>query len=921
MLLTLAMPCVVAQDSEWIAHILSNTTSSEGSIVRMQQGSSTQYTTLAPAVGNVGVFYGNKYYIAFHKGEENLTTYTHNTGDWNSTATTYNQYPDYLNPTSVVYHPEEELIYSLYRNSESKKYECQALQYSDNTFTPQGTSVELAKPYYALCTTDDGTTYGFGTDAGLYRLDLHSGESEKLFATTSVGNANQSAWINNDAGVIYRAVASSIGVTLYSYDIEAQSEKYVKIYTAIKGIVAMTPDNFVVLNSIPSPVSDLAITWNGNPNVGEITFTAPHSDINGEAMTNELNIEIAVDNINVATINCMPGESCTHTHTFTDGTHTVTIVARNEHGESDATRCDLFAGYDTPQPVGNITLTTHFPHIDIAWQQPEGVHGHILNIEELRYRITRYPDNVIIADTTATLVHDTLPNIPSTYYYGIVCYLPEYQANESYSESFLYDCIIEPPYSLTQWNSEIVTSFIIHDENEDGCTWQYAENESNGAGMQYTYSHYNDADDYLYLPPMKLREGTCYEAVFHAHAGSNLYSEQMSIGIVPADELDERTTLADKITIKGTESHPHRALFSVTDEGSYRLYLHCTSPANHHTLHIDSIAVREYGNTSAPQAATELHLTVDSNNPTQVAIQCTAPTHSIDGERLTTIGKLTILRNGEVILTIDNPLPGTLISHNDHVESLGTYHYEIVASNEAGEGNSTSKSIVCGAATAPYKCDFTHGAPYFTIIDNNNDGVTWHYNEERFMGCMRYLSSEKQDADDWLITPPLHLSSNTHYQITYSCCAGLSFYPESMRVVMGLQPQPNVMSMVIDDLTNFTFINDSTITATFSTPLTGYYYIAFQATSPADSYAIILRSVEIDYALSASNTLSDNTKVWGDDNRIYYSCPTGSDITLYDTMGHIVLQITTTTTPGSYHMTAGVYIAKVGNSTHKIVVH
>ena len=265
---------------------------------------------------------------------------------------------------------------------------------------------------------------------------------------------------------------------------------------------------------------------------------------------------------------------------------------------------------------------------------------------------------------------------------------------------------------------------------------------------------------------------------------------------------------------------------------------------------------------------------------------------------------------------------GVALSYRDSVRDIATYNYKVVATNACGVGNESVQSIVRGVASYPYKHDFVDGIGYFTVNDNNADGVTWHYYDDRFMGCMRYMSSELNNADDWLISPPIYLSDNISYQVEYCCCVGLSIYPESMRVMMGRVPHPNDMSVVIDELLDFTFINDTTIIAPFDVPLSGNYYIGFQASGRADSYSILLRNVAVNKYYQASATLNSNdeVRVWGATGCIMAQGSADTVIEVYNLSGLMVGAFTTTTMPYSYPISAGVYMVRCGKDVTKVVV-
>ena len=78
-----------------------------------------------------------------------------------------------------------------------------------------------------------------------------------------------------------------------------------------------------------------------------------------------------------------------------------------------------------------------------------------------------------------------------------------------------------------------------------------------------------------------------------------------------------------------------------------------------------------------------------------------------------------------------------------------------------GEPASSNSVSVGDALLPPYSQDFTekNSLGLFTVVDVNNDNKTWTYSN----GTVRYAYHMKNNADDWLITPPLKLKKGYMY--------------------------------------------------------------------------------------------------------------------------------------------------------------
>ena len=913
-----------AQNCEVVAHIVEQGSEGEKhSMVLFPAGTSTRYTTLADVEGERGFFYGDKYYITVSNSNETEMVFRYyNVSSW-TLAATQARVNDGRQLLSAVYNPVDSMVYCVAQDLETRAYVWYKEQVQDDVMTVVvGSEMDLSRAYYALCATSDGVIYGFAADAGLYQIDPQDGSGERLLGTGSVGKEQQSSWLDESAGVLYRAVPSSIGTTFYNYNLTEKSEKFGKVYSSIKSVVALAVNDFPVEYSKPKAVSNLGVQWGDNHNSGVIVFTAPLDDVNGNEMVDTLTATVWIDGLTVDTLQVLPGEECRMPYEFTDGSHTLSVVVGNAYGESQVATCQVYAGFDLPQSVRRVNIACDYPCVDIWWATPQGEHGQAIDEENLRYRVVRYPDCVLVADTPATALCDTLPLMPFMYQYGVLAYLPDYETTEATSSPFYYNCIMQPPFEFTSWNDFVFQSFVVDDTNEDGTSWSCFTTASGATSVRYMYSTIHDADDYLYFPTMHLQEGIYYEATVYLRAGSEKYSEVFSMGVMSEDENGSRVELFSREVVESKASRRYSKGFVVDNSGEYRLYIHCTSPANHYILYVDSVSVTTQGVGTQPQSVSDMMLQPDAKHPSIVTIQSVAPTMSEAGTILDRLDEISLYRNEQLLYTWQNPLPGETITYRDSVSVIDNYNYRLVATNEAGNSQPAEQSIVRGVADYPFAHDFMQGVGFFTTIDHNHDGTTWHFYDDRFMGCMRYMSSASVAADDWLVTPPIYLTDSIRYQVEYSCCAGHSHYPESLRVVMGRTPQPNAMSVVIDELYDFTFISDTVIVVPFDVSVSDIYYLAFQAVSQADSYAILMRNVKINEynPMSVSSPQYTSARVWGGMGCIITHVTPGSEVVIYNIDGKVVDRFTASRDVQSRNIIQGVYIVYVDGVRRKVVV-
>jgi Zn-dependent alcohol dehydrogenase len=141
-----------------------------------------------------------------------------------------------------------------------------------------------------------------------------------------------------------------------------------------------------------------------------------------------------------------------------------------------------------------------------------------------------------------------------------------------------------------------------------------------------------------------------------------------------------------------------------------------------------------------------------------------------------------------------------------------------------------------------------------------------------------------------------------------------------MSVLLGFVPQPEEMSVVIKKHSDFTFINDTVIVMPFEVQVPGVYYMAFRACSRADSYAILLRSIEIDeYDPNSVSLPTVRSLVRGGMGCIEVTAQEPTAVRIYNLLGEEVGNFIAHT--GTRHeIESGIYIVHAGKTIQKIIV-
>ncbi len=108
---------------------------------------------------------------------------------------------------------------------------------------------------------------------------------------------------------------------------------------------------------------------------------------------------------------------------------------------------------------------------------------------------------------------------------------------------------------------------------------------------------------------------------------------------------------------------------------------------------------------------------------------------------------------------------------------------------------SPAKAAPEGAKEIPFSETLgkaTSSNPYsFTTIDANGDGRGWNSTTHSgsYSACMGPNTDALQLADDWLVTPPLHLLAGKEYEMSVSLCgSSTATKTADFAIYMGTEP-------------------------------------------------------------------------------------------------------------------------------------
>lgn len=195
------------------------------------------------------------------------------------------------------------------------------------------------------------------------------------------------------------------------------------------------------------------------------------------------------------------------------------------------------------------------------------------------------------------------------------------------------------------------------------------------------------------------------------------------------------------------------------------------------------------------------------------------------------------------------------------------------------------------AVTVPFSEDFasSDGASSFTVLDLNDDGRTWSFNNSK--KAMRYRGHSTNAANDWLVTPFITMDANKHYELSYTTFVlNNTSGVQNMTTHFDQSDDATTLEQIAQN-TNFNN-EDKIVTKVLLNPSTnGDYRIAFHAVSDGGQGNFFVDDILVrevysqDLAISLSGDVSvkagEAAELVANVANVGYEVATGYTVELY----------------------------------------
>lgn len=211
----------------------------------------------------------------------------------------------------------------------------------------------------------------------------------------------------------------------------------------------------------------------------------------------------------------------------------------------------------------------------------------------------------------------------------------------------------------------------------------------------------------------------------------------------------------------------------------------------------------------------------------------------------------------------------TETSYTDDISDaqLSNYVYSVRAVSGGVQGSwADAPALIAGAAIEPdwnYVFEGNSALALFTVIDGNNDKNTWWCNGVHGYGAMSNQQRATIESDDWLITPPLHMTKERVYTVSFRVRNIMDNIRNTMEVCWGNGNTPAQLNHKLFETFTPEFSETNgewqVCTADIIPDADGIFYIGFHDnTKVADKYQVAVDNITV--KMTAYTAAPDSVK-------------------------------------------------------------
>lgn len=445
--------------------------------------------------------------------------------------------------------------------------------------------------FFTLACGFDGTVYSVGAYGTLYTINKSTGEPTEVGETGMSPKFLQSMEFDHTDGILYWALTDSDFNGKFGM-IDPTTGAFTDLgklgnNAELTGLhIPFVPSP----NGSPAKVSNIkAVPAENGVKTATISWNNPLLDNAGANLSSITAVKLYRNNELIKTYDSpsVGGEYVYVDNPKRNGNFIYKITVENSIGVGNAAFVKVFVGEDIPMAPKDVVLSRNGTSGILSWIAPKvGLNGGWINGSALTYKITRKPDNKIVAEAVQGNSYTDIVGNAGSYTYNIQSSIsgiaggsvnsnPLYIGN---SLSLPYQCLTDQQWSL--WT--------VINVNEDNRTWVHYDN-GDGVIVHYTYSIEEDADDWLISPPITLNPGS-YKLSFDYKSRSSVFSEKMGLYYGRGETVATQSNLlADYNDIMDVNYKRGIQVVTVAEAGDYNFSFYAYSEAGKAGIQLNNV--------------------------------------------------------------------------------------------------------------------------------------------------------------------------------------------------------------------------------------------------------------------------------------------------------------------------------------------
>jgi len=550
----------------------------------------------------------------------------------------------------------------------------------------------LESPLYAAAIDNGGTLYALESDGDFVTVDKTSGKASVIGSSGLSLAGKGSGVIDPTTGRFFCTASLSDGTAgLYEIATSTGAATLICAFSGKETVTGLYCNASEAVAAAPGKPFGLSADFPRGALEGTLMFTVPDTDAEGNPGTGQLSYTVTSAGTTLASGMTEFGATEEVGLTFAaEGEHEIAVVVSNDNGASGPATIKVRVGKGLPKSP-EVSASWTDGKMTVSWLPvTESADGGYVDPDEITYAVTRYPGQVVIAENTKDTKIDDIFEMPgkfTVYHYVVEASYDGKISAPGVSPNVAvgaYEAPYTQDFGANFYADDLITTFTIIDANGDGQGWAY--NSYTEVMRCRTMS--GPADDWLILPAIHMEAGMVYELSAQLKDGGETLKEEFEVKFGLQNKVENMTfAIIDRQYVESSELKEYKAYIRPNQSGDWYIGFHCTTPQEAYYLYLDNISVTAKASAGLPQAPSDLTVLPDESGEHCAEITFNAPTEDVSGVALMSLEKIVIMRDGEEIHRIDNPMPGQACEFTDTDVPAGEHEWTAMAYNGCGCGD------------------------------------------------------------------------------------------------------------------------------------------------------------------------------------------------------------------------------------------